>query len=126
MPHVITWEQLRNSTQVPLNGIDSIEVVETPIDPNILELQFELGPAVTVWKHVTLMSGEIVDFVSDFWAARLELKDHWRGPTQIRVPAVAPGEGAIMLGRSKQPGEKHLYFIPDFPRAGTKIALKWL
>ena len=126
MPHVITWEKLRNSTLVPLNGMDIIEVVETPIDPGALEVQFELGPAVTVWKHVTLMSGEIVDFVSDFWAARLELKDNWRGPTQFRVPAVAPGEGAIMLGRSKLAGEKHLYFIPDFPRAGVKIALKWL
>jgi hypothetical protein len=126
MPHVITWKELRNSTQIPLSGMDIIEVVETPIDPGFLELQFELGPAVTVWKHVTLMSGEIVDFVSDFWAARLELKDNWRGPTQIRVPAVSPSEGAIMLGRSKLLGEKHLYFIPDFPRAGVKIALKWL
>jgi hypothetical protein len=123
---VITWEQLRSSTQVPLNGIDRIEVVEHPIDPGFLEVQFELGPGTSSWKHVTLMSGEIVDFVSDFWSARLELKDHWSGPTQFRVPAVAPNDGAILLGRSKLPAEKHLYFIPDFPRAGVKIALKWL
>jgi len=126
VPNVITWEQLRNSPEVPLNGIDRIEVVETPIDPGFLEVQFELGPEATVWKHVTLMSGEIMDYVSDFWSARLELKDHWRGPTQFRVPAVAPGDGAIMLGRSKLPGEKHLYFLPDFPRAGVRIAFKWL
>jgi hypothetical protein len=126
MPQVITWEQLKNSTEVPLEGIDRIQVVEQPIDPAFLEIQFETGPAITVWKHVTLMSGEIVDYVSQFWTARLELQDAARGPVQFRVPALDPHEGALMFGRSKRPGEKHLYFLPEFPRAGVRIELKWL
>jgi hypothetical protein len=75
---------------------------------------------------VTLTGGEIIDFVSEFWIARLELQNQTRGPIEFRVPAGHLEKSMIFLGRSKQPGEKHLYAIPDFPREGVRLEMKWL
>jgi hypothetical protein len=109
-----------------LNGVDRIEVVERSIDPRWFELQFETGPAITVWKSVTLTAGEVVDFVSAFWLARLELQDSVHGPLSFRLEARHLSQSALIIGRSKNPGEKHIYWIDDCPFAGARVELKWI
>jgi len=126
MPNVLSWHQVKNSVHAPLEGIDRIEVVEKAIDGAYFEVQFQTGPQVKTWKHITLTGGEISDYISEFWIARLELQDQTRGPIEFRVPAKDLGKSVIMMGRSKRPGEKHLYVIPDFPRAGVRLEMKWL
>jgi hypothetical protein len=126
LPQFVTWDQLRNSTISPLNDVDRIEVVERRIDPRWFEVQFETAPAISVWKNVTLTAGEIVDFISAFWLARLELQDSIHGPLSFRVEAHHLSQSALILGRSKKPGEKHIYWIRDCPYAGTRVELKWI
>ena len=126
MPQLVTWDQLKDSTNVPLNGVDRIEVVEHRIDPQWFELQFETGPAIRVWKNVTLTAGDIVDYVSEFWLARLELQDSVHGPLSFRLEARHLTNSALVLGRSKKPGEKHIYWIYGCPYPGSRIELKWI
>ena len=126
MPHRLTWTDLTNSAGTPLNGVDRIRVVERRIDPQWFELQFETGPGISVWKNVTLTGGDIVDYVSAFWLARLELQDAVHGPLSFRLEARHLGQSALILGRSKRPGEKHTYWIHDCPFAGTRVELTWL
>ena len=126
MPNVVSWLEVKNSVREPLGGIDRIEVVEREIAGDYFEVQFQTGPQIRTWKHVTLTGGEIVDFVSEFWIARLELQNQTHGPIAFRVPTTHLEKSMIFLGRSKRPGEKHLYAIPDFPRAGVRLEMKWL
>lgn len=126
MPNVVSWLQVKNSLREPLGGIDRIEIVEREVAGDYFEVQFQTAPQIKAWKHVTLTGGEIVDLVSEFWIARLELQDQTHGPIAFRVPSGVLQKSMIFLGRSKRPEEKYLYAIPDFPRAGVRLEMKWL
>ena len=62
----------------------------------------------------------------EFWLARLELQDSVHGPLSFRLEARHLTNSALVLGRSKKPGEKHIYWIYGCPYPGSRIELKWI
>jgi|SRR5215216_53626 len=128
MAHIITWEQLKNSPVTPLPEGDRIEVVESDIGPAHFELELRTGPGVTLWKCVTLTGGEIVNDVSKFWIARIELMDTFSGPVSFRAESDHLGGTTLFIGKGDEAGKRPttVYHIREFPNRGLRAELRWV
>jgi hypothetical protein len=125
MPEDVTWERLKRSAQEPLSKGDRIEVAEEPGDA--FEVELTNGDGITLWKGVTLTGGEIVDWNSKFWIARIELMDDFRGPVSFRLRPDHLDGCTLFFGKDEQTGRKpsNTYVVRDFPRRG-RIRLRWV
>jgi hypothetical protein len=125
MPEEITWERLKRSATEPLSKGDRIEVIEEPGEG--FEVEFAKAADVTLTKGVTLTGGEIVDWVSDFWIARIELMDDFDGPASFRLSPAQVNGSLLFFGKDEQTGRKpsNTYVVRDFPR-DARIRLRWL
>ena len=129
--HQITWEQLKNSVNEPLADGDRIQVVERKIESSGFEVMLELDPAVTLWKSVTLVSGEVVDGIADIWLGRVELYQSLRGPVSFWIDESQLAMSGLFLGKdhpdwSYRPRNPNDYHVPEIPGLGLRVALKWL
>jgi hypothetical protein len=125
MSEEITWERLKRSVDEPLSLGDRIAIREEPSDT--FELTLSKRQDVTKWKCVTVTGGTIVDDVSDFWLARIELVDDCDGPIRMSAPFDAVAGSALFIGKDdgspRRPSTT--YIVRDFPRR-SRIALEWL
>jgi hypothetical protein len=128
MAHVITWEQLKNSTRVPLPEGDRIEVVESELESAHFELELSTGRGITLWKCVTLTGGEIINDVSKFWIARIELMDAFSGPVSFRADSGQLEGTTLFLGKGDESGKRPttVYHILEFPNQKVRANLKWI
>ena len=125
MPEDITWERLERSAREPLSKGDRFEVRVEPSDA--FEVELTIGDAITLWKGVTLTGGEIVDYNSKFWIARIELMDDFRGPVSFRLRSDQLDGCTLFFGKDEQTGRKpsNTYVVRDFPRKG-RMRLRWV
>ena len=125
MPEEITWERLKQSAREPLSKGDRIEVFEEK--SGAFEVELSVADGITLWKCVTLTGGEIVDFTSKFWIARIELMDDFRGPVSFRLRPDQLDGCALFFGKDEQTGRKpsNTYVVREFPRTG-RIRLRWI
>ena len=125
MPEDITWERLKRSAREPLSQGDRIEVSEQASDA--FEVELSTADEVTLWKCVTLTGGEIVDYTSKFWIARIELMDDFHGPVHFRLRSDQLDGCTLFLGKDEKTGRKpsNTYVVREFPRR-ARIRLRWL
>ena len=125
MPEDVTWERLKRSAREPLSKGDRIEVAEEPGEA--FEVELSNADGITLWKGVTLTGGEIVDWSSKFWIARIELMDDFRGPVSFRLRPDQLDGCTLFFGKDERTGRKpsNTYVVRDFPRRG-KIRLRWV
>ncbi len=125
MPEEITWERLERSAREPLSKGDRIEVSEEPGDA--FEVELSTADAITLWKCVTLTGGEVVDYASKFWVARIELMDDFHGPVSFRLRPDQLDGCTLFFGKDEQTGRRpsNTYVVREFPRRG-RIRLRWV
>jgi hypothetical protein len=125
VPEEISWERLQRSEREPLSFGDRIQAVEEP--GTAFEVTVEKDPGVRLWKGVTLTGGEILDWTSKFWIARVELMDDFDGPVSFRLEPHGLEGCALFLGKDLLTGRRppSTYVIRDFPRRGH-LRLRWL
>ena len=128
MSHVISWEQLKNSVTVPLPEGDRLEVVESDLDKPHFELELTNGPGVTLWKCVTLTGGDIIDNISKFWIARIELMDEFSGPVMFQLNSRSMEGTTLFLGKGNESGGRpsSVYHIREFPYRNMRAQLRWV
>src|SRR5262245_53449481 len=128
MTHVITWEQLKNSVNVPLPEGDRLEVTESDTDQPHFELELSNGPGITLWKCVTLTGGEIVDNVSKFWIARIELMDEFAGPVMFQLNSNLMEGTTLFIGKGNESGKRpsNVYHVKQFPYRNRRARLRWI
>lgn len=125
MPEEITWERLKRSASEPLSKGDRISVAESPSDA--FEVELSTADDITLWKCVTLTGGAIADFVAQFWIARIELMDDFRGPVSFRLMPSQLAGCALFFGKDEGTGRRpsNTYVVREFPQRG-RIVLRWL
>lgn len=127
----ITWEEIKKSVSSPLASGDRIQVVERSLGSPGLEVVLELDPGVTLWKSITLVSGEVVEGLADIWLGRVELYQHRRGPVSFWIDESHLDKAGLFFGKDHpdwdfRPRNPNDYHLPAIPGSGLRLEFKWL